>query len=108
MSEFEPLEPKGKTEMENEKKTNTLEDVKDSFAELAGYAENVADLEKRLSKAYEKSAKMAKRIASLETENEALRNERAMLRNFRGEANAMLNGILLAIAKLKCRNASIN
>lgn len=40
--------------------------------------------------------------------NEALRNDRAMLRNFRGEANAMLNGILLAIAKLKCRNASIN
>ena len=94
--------------MENEKKTNTIEDVMDSVAELAGYAENVADLEKRLSKAYENSAKMAKRIASLETENEALRNERAMLRNFRGETNAMLNGILLAIDKLKCRNASIN
>ena len=107
MSEFEPLELKGKTEMENEKKNN-LEDVMDSHAELAGYAENVADLEKRLSKAYENSAKMVKRIESLETENEALRNERAMLRNFRSEVNAMLNGILLAIAKLKCRNASIN
>ena len=94
--------------MENEKKTKTLEDVMDSLAESAGVAENVADLEKRLSKAYENSAKMAKRIASLETENEALRNERAMLRNFRCESNAMLNGILLAIAKLKCRNASIN
>ena len=93
--------------MENEKKNN-IEDVMDSHAELAGYAEKVADLEKRLSKAAENSAQMAKRIASLETENEALRNERAMLRTFRGEANAMLNGILLAIAKLKCRNASIN
>lgn len=92
--------------MENEKKK--LEDIMDSLAESAGAAENVADLEKRLSKAYENAAKMVKRIASLETENEALRNERAMLRNFRGEANAMLNGILLAIAKLKCRNASIN
>ena len=92
--------------MENEKKK--LEDIMDSLAELAGTAEKVADMEKRLSKAYENSAKMAKRIASLETENEALRNERAMLRNFRGESNAMLNGILLAIAKLKCRNASIN
>ena len=30
--------------MENEKKKN-LEDVMDSHAELAGYAENVADLE---------------------------------------------------------------
>ena len=74
----------------------------------AGSAENVADLEKRLSKEYENSAKMAKRISSLETENETLRADRAMLRNFRGETNAMLNGILLAIAKLKCRNASIN
>lgn len=92
--------------MENEKKK--LEDIMDSLAELAGSAEKVADLEKRLSKAYENSAQMAKRIASLETENEALRADRAMLRNFRGEAYAMLNGILLAIAKLKCRNASIN
>lgn len=92
--------------MENEKKK--LEYVMYSLAESAGAAEKVADLEKRLSKAYENSAQMAKRIASLETENEALRNERAMLRNFRGEAYAMLNGILLAIAKLKCRNASIN
>ena len=94
--------------MENEKKTNTLEDVKDSVAELAGYAEKVADMEKRLSKAADNAAQMAKRIASLETENEAIRNERATLRNFRSEANAMLNGILLAIAKLKCRNPSIN
>ena len=93
--------------MENEKKKK-LEDVMDSLAELAGYEEKVADLEKRLSKAAENSAKMAKRIDSLETENEALRKDRAMLRTFRGEANAMLNGILLAIAKLKCRNASIN
>ena len=92
--------------MENEKKK--FEYVMDSLAESDGAAEKVADLEKRLSKAYENSAQMAKRIASLETENEALRNERAMLRNFRGEAYAMLNGILLAIAKLKCRNASIN
>ena len=92
--------------MENEKKK--LEDIMDSLAELAGSAEKVADLEKRLSKAADNAAQMAKRIASLETENEALRNDRAMLRNFRGEANAMLNGILLAIAKLKCRNASIN
>lgn len=92
--------------MENEKKK--LEDIMDSLAESARAAENVADLEKRLYKAYENSAQMAKRIASLETENEALRNERANLRNFRGEAYAMLNGILLAIAKLKCRNPSIN
>lgn len=92
--------------MENEKKK--LEDIMDSLAELAGSAEKVADLEKRLSKAADNAAQMAKRIASLETENEALRNDRASLRNFRGEANAMLNGILLAIAKLKCRNASIN
>ena len=92
--------------MENEKKK--LEDIMDSLAELAGSAEKVADLEKRLSKEYENSAQMAKRIASLETENESLRADRAMLRNFRSEANAMLNGIVLAIAKLKCRNASIN
>ena len=92
--------------MENEKKK--LEDIMDSLAESAGVAEKVADLEKRLSKAYENSAQMAKRIASLETENEALRKDRATLRNFRGEAYAMFNGILLAIAKLKCRNASIN
>lgn len=92
--------------MENEKKK--LEYVMDSLAESAGAAEKVADLEKRLSKAADNAAQMAKRIASLETENEALRNDRAMLRNFRGEAYAMLNGILLAIAKLKCRNASIN
>ena len=97
--------------MKNEKKKK-LEDVMDSLDELlaesAGVAEKVADLEKRLSKNAENAAQMAKRIASLETENEALRNERAMLRNFRGEAYAMLNGILLAIAKLKCRNPSIN
>lgn len=92
--------------MENEKKK--LEDIMDSLAELAGSAEKVADLEKRLSKAADNAAQMAKRIASLETENEAIRNDRAMLRKFRGEANAMLNGILLAIAKLKCRNPSIN
>lgn len=93
--------------MENEKK-KTLEDVMDSLAESAGAAEKVAELEKRLSKADENAAQMAKRIANLEAENEALRNERAMMRNFRSEAYAMLNGILLAIAKLKCRNASIN
>ena len=93
--------------MENEKK-KTLEDVMDSLAELAESAEKVADLEKRLSKAADNAAQMAKRIASLETENEALRKDRAMLRNFRGEAYAMFNGILLAIAKLKCRNPSIN
>ena len=92
--------------MENEKKK--LEDIMDSLAESAGVAEKVADLEKRLSKEYENSAQMAKRIDSLETENEALRKDRAMLRNFRGEAYAMFNGILLAIAKLKCRNPSIN
>ena len=74
----------------------------------AGCAENVADLEKRLSKNAENAEQMSKRIANLEAENKALRNERAMLRNFRGETNAMLNGILLAIAKLKCRNATIN
>lgn len=92
--------------MENEKKK--LEYVMDSLAESAGAAEKVADLEKSLSKAADNAAQMAKRIASLETENEALRADRAMLRNFRGEAYAMLNGIVLAIAKLKCRNASIN
>ena len=94
--------------MENEKKMNTLEDVMDSHAELAGYAENVADLEKRLSKAYENSAKMVKRIESLETENESLRKDRARLRKEMGEYNALLNGIVLAIAKAKCRNPSIN
>ena len=93
--------------MENEKKKK-LEDIMDSLAELAGAAEKVADLEKRLSKNAENAAQMANRIASLETENETLRKDRAMLRNFRSEANAMLNGILLAIAKLKCRNPSIN
>ena len=92
--------------MENEKKK--LEDIMDSLAELAGSVEKVADLEKRLSKAADNAAQMAKRIASLETENEAIRNDRASLRKFRGEANAMLNGIVLAIAKLKCRNPSIN
>ena len=92
--------------MENEKKK--LEDIMDSLAELAGSAEKVADLEKRLSKNAENAAQMAKRIANLEAENKALRNERASLRQFRGEANAMLNGIVLAIAKLKCRNPSIN
>ena len=92
--------------MENEKKK--LEDVMDSLAELAGSVEKVSDLEKRLSKAADNAAQMAKRIASLETENEAIRNDRASLRKFRGEANAMLNGIVLAIAKLKCRNPSIN
>ena len=92
--------------MENEKKK--LEDIMDSLAELAGPAERVADLEKRLSKAADNAAQMSKKIDELKTENEALRNERANLRNFRSEAYAMLNGILLAIAKLKCRNASIN
>ena len=92
--------------MENEKKK--LEDIMDSLAELAESAEKVADLEKRLSKAADNAAQMAKRIASLETENEAIRNDRATLRKFRNEANAMFNGILLAIAKLKCRNPSIN
>ena len=92
--------------MENEKKK--LEDIMDSLAELAGSVEKVADLEKRLSKAAENAAQMAKMIDSLETENKSLREDRAMLRKFRGEANAMLNGILLAIAKLKCRNASIH
>ena len=84
--------------MENEKKTKKLEDVMDSVADLlaesAGAAEKVADLEKR--------------IANLEAENKALRNERASKRQFRGEANALLNGIVLAIAKFKCRNPSIN
>ena len=92
--------------MENEMKK--LEDIMDSLAELAGSAEKVADLEKRIYKSADNAAQMEKRIESLEAENKALRNERAMLRNFRGEANAMLNGIVLAIAKLKCRNASIN
>ena len=96
--------------MENEKKK--LEDIMDSVADLlaesAGAAEKVADLEKRLSKNAENAAQMAKRIASLETENEALRKDRARLRKERGEYNALLNGIVLAIAKVKCRNPSIN
>ena len=92
--------------MENEKKK--LEDIMDSLAESAGAAEKVADLEKRLSKAAENSAKMAKRIDSLETENEAIRKDRARLRNEMGESYALLNGIVLAIAKFKCRNPSIN
>ena len=92
--------------MENEMKK--LEDIMDSLAELAGSAERVADLEKRLSKAYENSAQMVKRISSLETENEAIRKDRARLRKERGEYNALLNGIVLAIAKAKCRNPSIN
>ena len=92
--------------MENEKKK--LEDIMDSLAELAGSAEKVADLEKRLSKAAENAAQMAKRIASLETENEAIRNDRGRLRKERNEFNALLNGIVLAIAKFKCRNPSIN
>ena len=95
-----------KTEMENEKKK--LEDVMNLLAELAGSAAKVADLEKRLSKAADNAAQIANRIDSLETENEAIRADLAMLRNFRGEANAMLSGIVLDIAKLKCRNASIN
>ena len=92
--------------MENEKKK--LEDIMDSLAELAGSAEKVADLEKRLSKAADNAAQMAKRIASLETEKEALRKDRARLRKEMGEYNALLNGIVLAIAKAKCRNPSIN
>ena len=85
-------------ENENEKKTKTLEDVMDSVADLlaesAGAAEKVADLEKR--------------IANLEAENKALRNDRARLRKERNESHALLNGIVLAIAKFKCRNPSIN
>ena len=96
--------------MENEKKK--LEDVMDSVADLlaksAGDAEKVADLEKRLSKNAENAAQMAKRIANLETENKALRNDRGRLRKERNESNALLNGIVLAIAKFKCRNAPIN
>ena len=92
--------------MENEKKK--LEDIMDSLAELAGSAEKVADLEKRLSKAADNAAQMAKRIASLEAENEGLRNDRARLRKERNESHALLNGIVLAIAKFKCRNPSIN
>lgn len=90
--------------MENEKKK--LEEIMDSLPELAGSVERVADLEKRLSKAYENAAQMAKRIADLEAENEAIRNDRARLRNERNEVNTMLNGFLLAIAKFKCRNAN--
>ena len=93
--------------MENEKEKK-LEDAMDLLAELAGYEEKVTDLEKRLSKNADNAAQMSKRISNLETENEALRKDRAMLRQFRSEANSMLNGMLLAIAKLKCRNASIN
>lgn len=92
--------------MENEK--NKLKYVIDSYAESAGSAENVADLEKRLSKAYENAAQMTKRIANLEAENKALRNERESLRQFRSEANTMLNGILLEIAKLKFSKHEIN
>ena len=96
--------------MENEKKK--LEDIMDSVADLlaesAGAAEKVTDLEKRLSKAADNAAQMAKRIASLETENEAIRKDRARLRKEMGEYNALLNGIVLAIAKAKCRNPSIN
>ena len=98
-------------QMENEKKTKTLEDVMDSAADLlaeaAGVAEKVADLEKRLSKDDENAAKMTKRISNLEAENKSLRNKLASLRQFRGETNAMLNGILLAITKLKCRKPYI-
>ena len=98
--------------MENEKKTKTLEDVMNSAADLlaesTGSAEKVADLEKRLSKAADNAAQMSNRIANLEAENEALRNDRARLRKERNESNALLNGIVLAIAKFKCRNASIN
>ena len=92
--------------MENEKKK--LEDIMDSLAELAGSAEKVADLEKRLSKAADNAAQMEKKIAALKTENEALCKDRASLRKERNESNALLNGIVLAIAKFKCRNASIN
>ena len=92
--------------MENEKKK--LEDIMDSLAELAGYADKVADLEKRLSKAADNAAQMAKRIASLETENEAIRKDRARLRKEMGEYNALLNGIVLATAKAKRPNTSIN
>ena len=92
--------------MENEKKTNTLEDVMDSVADLlaesAGVAEKVADMKKRLYKNAENAAQMS-RIDHLEAENNALRNELAIMRKIRGEENEMLNGILLAIAKLKCR-----
>ena len=93
--------------MENEKKKK-IEDVMDSLAELAGSVEKVADLEKRLSKAAENAAQMSKKIAELETENEAIRKDRARLRKEMGEYNALLNGIVLAIAKAKCRNPSIN
>ena len=57
--------------MENEKKKK-LEDVMDSLAELAGYAEKVADMEKRLSKAADNAAQMAKRIDSLEDSRQEL------------------------------------
>ena len=93
--------------MENEKKKK-FEDVMDLLAELAGSAENVADMEKRLSKKAENAEQISKRIANLEAENKALRNDRARLRTERNESNALLNGILLAISKFKCRNASLN
>ena len=92
--------------MENEK--NKLEDIMDSLAELSGSAEKVADLEKRLSKNAENAAQMEKKIAALKTENEALCKDRARLRKERNESHALLNGIVLAIAKFKCRNPSIN
>lgn len=98
--------------MENEKKTNKFEDVMDSVADIlaesAAAAEKVADMEKRLSKADVNAAEMSKRIAALKTENEGLRKDRARLRRERNESNALLNGIVLAIAKFKCRNPSIN
>ena len=98
--------------METKKKTKTLENVMDSAADLlaksAGVAENVADLEKRLSKNDENAAQMVKKIDELKAENEGLRKDLARLRKERNEANALLNGIVLAIAKFKCRNASIN
>lgn len=82
--------------MENEKKK--LEDVMDSLADLL--AESAGSVEN--------AAQMSKKIAELKTENEALRNDRARLRKEMGEYNALLNGIVLAIAKAKCRNPSIN
>ena len=97
--------------MENEKKKK-LEDIMDSVADLlaesAGSVEKVADLEKRLSKAAENAAQMSKKIAELKTENETIRKDRARLRKEMGEYNALLNGIVLDIAKAKCRNPSIN
>ena len=68
--------------MENEKKKleDVMESVADILAESAGVADKVADLEKRLSKAADNAAQISKRIAALETENKALRNDRARLR----------------------------